>query len=158
MDFDYDKSPAIANLVIWLIAAVWLLALLVLLQMDQLMFILLIGVVLVIAVVVVGVSPLLTSHEVEEGKIIIRQGWHSRVVMPMEQVSSVQRMDKIEVKEGVILDAFNRTLVMTGSKKNGVRIELKNEIRVPSSFWKKVRTVVLDVNEPERFIAAISKS
>jgi|WetSurMetagenome_2_1015567.scaffolds.fasta_scaffold37624_4 hypothetical protein len=158
MDFEYDKSPAFVNLVIWLIAAVWLLVLLVLLQMDQLMFILLIGVVLAIAVVVVGVSPLLTFHEVEEGKIIIRQGWHSRVVMPIDQVSSVKRMDKIEVKEGVILDAFNRTLVMTGSKKNGVRIELKKEIRVASSFWKKVGTVVLDVNEPERFIAVIGKN
>lgn len=158
MDFEYDRRPLIVNLIIWLIAAVWLLVLLVLLPGDQLWYIFLIGMILAIAVIVVGVSPLLTSHKVEEGKIIINQGWHSRVTVPLEQVRSVQRMDKIEVKEGVILDAFNRTLVMTGSKKNGVRIELKNEIRVASSFWKKVRTVVLDVNEPERFIAAIGKN
>jgi len=158
MDFDYDKRPAIVNLVIWSIAAIWLIILLVLLQMDQLMFILLIVAVMTIALVVVGVSPLLTSHDVEEDRIIIRQGWHSRVVVPIEKVTSVHRMEKIGIKEGVILDAFNRTLVMTGSKKNGVRIELKSEIRVPSAFWKKVETVVLDVNEPERFIAAIGKS
>jgi hypothetical protein len=78
--------------------------------------------------------------------------------VPVEQVTSVQRMEKIGIKEGVILDAFNRTLVMTGSKKNGVRIKLIKDIRVPSAFWKKVGTIVLDVNEPERFMAAIGKS
>jgi membrane protein YdbS with pleckstrin-like domain len=158
MDFEYDKGPAIVNLVIWLLAVVWLMVLLVLLRLDQLSFILLVGTVLAFAVIVVGISPLLTSHNVEEDRIVIRQGWHSRITVPKDQVKSVQRMDRIEIKEGVILDAFNRTLVMTGSKKNGVRIELKNEIRVPSTFWKKVGTVILDVNEPERFMAAIDKS
>ena len=80
------------------------------------------------------------------------------MVVPVDQVDRIQRMEKIDVKEGILLDAFNKTLVLTGSKVNGIRLELKEEVRVPSAFWKRVKVVIFDVDDPERFIAEVSKA
>ncbi|KAF5053607.1 hypothetical protein DSECCO2_396770 [anaerobic digester metagenome] len=158
MQFEHDRKPAIVNLVIWMIAAVWLMVLLAFLPEERLLFIVVMGLILAITVLVIGVSPLLTSHEVYDGKIVIRQGWHSKLVVPMDQVKRLQRLDRIEAKEGVLLDAFNRTLVMTDSKANGIRLEMREAQRVPAVFWKKVDVVIFDVTDPDRFVAEVTRS
>ncbi len=158
MQFEHDRKPAIVNLVIWMIAAVWLMVLLAFLPEERLLFIVVMGLILAITVLVIGVSPLLTSHEVYDGKIVIRQGWHSKLVVPMDQVKRLQRLDRIEAKEGVLLDAFNRTLVMTDSKANGIRLEMREAKRVPAVFWKKVDVVIFDVTDPDRFVAEVTRS
>jgi membrane protein YdbS with pleckstrin-like domain len=158
MQFEHDRKPALVNLVIWMIAAVWLMVLLAFLPEERLLFIAVIGFILGITVLVIGVSPLLTHHEVNDGKIVIRQGWHSKLVIPMDQVKRLQRLDRNEAKEGVLLDAFNRTLVMTDSKANGIRLEIKEAVRVPAVFWKKVDVVIFDVSDPDRFVAEVTKS
>jgi hypothetical protein len=158
MIFEHDRRPAIVNLVIWIIVTIWLLILLSFLPEEPLLFIAVVGAAMAVAVLVIGVSPLLTPHEIVDGKIFIRQGWHSHMDVPLDQVERVQRLEEIKVKEGVILDAFNKTLVLTGSKVNGIRIDLKKEVRVPSSFWKKVKVVIFDVDDPARFVAEIEKA
>ena len=158
MQFEHDRRPAIVNLVIWTIAAVWLMVLLAFLPEERMLFIVVMGLILAFTVLVIGVSPLLTRHEVKDGKIVIRQGWHSKLVVPMDQVKRLQRLDRIEVKEGVLLDAFNRTLVMTDSRSNGIRLEMREAKRVPAVFWKKVDVVIFDVTDPDRFIAEVARS
>jgi|ADurb_Cas_02_Slu_FD_contig_31_2766845_length_1335_multi_7_in_0_out_0_2 membrane protein YdbS with pleckstrin-like domain len=158
MRFEHDRRSLTINLALWVIAAVWLMALLALLPGVRLLHLLLVGSVLTIAVLVVGVSPLLTPHEVTEGRIILRQGWHHRLVVPVARVKRLERLDRIEAKEGVLMDAFNRTLVMTDGKANGLRLELKEAVRVPSALWKKVDAVIFDVDEPDRFIAEVDKA
>ncbi|MHC1681255.1 MAG: hypothetical protein AB9860_08480 [Methanomassiliicoccales archaeon] len=158
MQFEHDRRPAIVNLVIWMIAAIWLMVLLAFLPEERLLFIAVMGISLVITVMVIGVSPLLTKHEVIDGNVVIRQGWHSKLVIPMDQVKRLQRLDRIEAKEGVLLDAFNRTLVMTDSKSNGIRLEMKKAVRVPAAFWKKVDVVIFDVVDPDRFVAEVTRS
>jgi membrane protein YdbS with pleckstrin-like domain len=158
MQFEHDRRPAIVNLVIWTIAAVWLMVLLAFLPEERMLFIVVMGLILAFTVLVIGVSPLLTRHEVIDGKIVIRQGWHSKLVVPMDQVKRLQRLDRIEAKEGVLLDAFNRTLVMTDSRSNGIRLEMREAKRVPAVFWKKVDVVIFDVTDPDRFIAEVARS
>lgn len=158
MQFEHDRRPAIVNLVIWTIAAVWLMVLLAFLPEERMLFIVVMGLILAFTVLVIGVSPLLTRHEVIDGKIVIRQGWHSKLVVPMDQVKRLQRLDRIEAKEGVLLDAFNRTLVMTDSRSNGIRLEMREAKRVPAVFWKKVDVVIFDVTDPDRFIAEVTRS
>lgn len=158
MQFEHDRRPAIVNLVIWTIAAVWLMVLLAFLPEERMLFIVVMGLILAFTVLVIGVSPLLTRHEVIDGKIVIRQGWHSKLVVPMDQVKRLQRLDRIEAKEGVLLDAFNRTLVMTDSRSNGIRLEMRDAKRVPAVFWKKVDVVIFDVTDPDRFIAEVARS
>jgi membrane protein YdbS with pleckstrin-like domain len=158
MQFEHDRRPAIVNLIIWIIAAVWLMVILAYLPQESLLFIVIVGVILAIAVLVIGVSPLLTRHEVVDGNIVLRQGWHYKLVIPTNIVKRLQRLERIEAKEGVILDAFNRTLVMTDSKVNGIRLEIKEPLRVPAAFWKKVDMVIFDVTDPERFVAEVTRS
>lgn len=158
MEFMYDRRPAIINLAIWFIAAVWLMVLLVLIPEEISPLIVLTGAALTASVLVVGVSPLLTRHEIVDGKIILRQGWHIRFTIPLDRVKGIQRLDRIEVKEGVLMDAFNRTLVMTDAKTGGVRLEIKQAVRVPSAFWKKVAVVIFDVEDPDRFMAEVMRS
>jgi len=158
MQFEKDRRPAIVNLAIWTIAAVWLMVLLAFLPEERILFVVVMGGLLVLTVLVIGVSPLLTPHEVVDGQIVIRQGWHSKLAIPLDQVKRLQRLDRIEAKEGVLLDAFNRTLVMTDSKSNGIRLEIKEAVRVPAAFWKKVDVVIFDVTDPDRFVAEVTRS
>ena len=158
MRFEHDRRPAVINLLIWAIAALLLMVLLALVPGGDLAFFAVTGAVLALAIVVVGVSPLLTMHEIAESKIVIRQGWHSRMVVPMDMVKRLQRLERIEAKEGVLLDAFNRTLVMTDGKSNGIRLEMKKAVRVPAAFWKKVDVVIFDVVDPDRFVAEVTSS
>ncbi len=158
MNFDHNRRPAIVNLVLWIIVAVWLLVLLSFLFEGRFLFLLFIGGLLALTVLVIGVSPLLTPHEIADGRIFIRQGWHSHMVVPVDQVQRVERLDRVLVKEGVLFDAFNRTLVLTDSKVNGVKLELKKEVRVPSAFWKKVGVVIFDVDDRDRFIAELERT
>lgn len=155
MMYEHDRRPAMVNLAIWIVIAIWLLVLLFILPERPLLFMTAIAAILAITVLVIGVSPLLTPHEIADGVVHIRQGWHSHMDFKLDQVRNVQRLNVIKMKEGVLLDAFNRTLVLTGSKVNGVRIDLKYEMRVPSAFWKKVKVVIFDVDDPDRFIAEI---
>ncbi|HNX46994.1 MAG TPA: hypothetical protein PLC39_00520 [Methanomassiliicoccales archaeon] len=158
MQFEHDRRPAFVNLVLWAIMAMWLMIILAFLPHERLLFVVVMGALLVITVLVIGVSPLLTMHEVIDGKIVLRQGWHSKVVIPLDQVKRLQRLERIEVKEGVLLDAFNRTLVMTDSKVNGIRLEMKSVVRVPAAFWKRVDVVIFDVSDPDRFVAEVTRS
>ncbi len=158
MRFEHDHRSLTINLALYAIVAVWLMALLALLPGMRPIYLLLVGSVLAIAVLVVGLSPLLTPHEVTEGLIILRHGWHHRLVVPVARVKRLERLDRIEAKEGVLMDAFNRILVMTDGKANGLRLELKEAVRVPSALWKKVDTVIFDVDEPDRFIAEVDKA
>jgi len=117
-----------------------------------LLFEVVIGSLLAVCVLVIGISPLVAKHEIVDGRIIIRQAWHSRVTVPLSLVKRVQVLERIDKKEGVVLDAFNRTLVLTDSKVNGVRLDLNREIRAPCAFWKKVNVVIFDVVDPTRFM------
>ncbi len=157
MQFEYDRRPVFINLVIWSIAAVWLMVILVLVPQEISPIIVLTGIALTASVLVVGVSPLLTEHEIADGEIRLRQGWHVKLTVPVDRVKGLQRLERIEAKEGVLLDAFNRTLVMTDAKTNGMRLEIRDPVRVPSAFWKKVDVVIFDVTESERFLAEVTR-
>mgnify|MGYP000904959727 CR=1 FL=1 len=158
MDFEHDRKPAFVNLAVWTVAAIWIIVLMAFLPSQRELFLLAVGGTTVMALLVVGVSPLLTPHRIEDGVLIVRQGWHSKAVIPLPLITKVQLMERIEAKEGVLLDAFNRTLVMTDSKSNGIRIQLKEAIRFPWAFWKKADVVIFDVSDPQRFIAEVGKA
>ncbi len=157
MYYEHDRRSAFINLIIWSAAAVWVLVLLSFLPEQRSLFLLIVGGVLFFTIVVIGISPLFTPHELTGEGIVLRQGWHSRLVIPFDRVKGVQSLDRIEAKEGVLLDMFNRTLVMTDARKNGLRLELKETVRVPSMFWKKVDVVIFDVDDRDRFVAEVSK-
>jgi hypothetical protein len=159
MEFAYDRRPVIINMIIWAIVTLWLLLLLFFLFPEQrALYISIMGSMAAISLLIIGVSPLLTSHEILDKKIFIRQGWHSHLIVPVDQVRRVQRLERIEAKEGVLLDAFSGTLVLTDSKTKGIRMELKKEMRAPTAFWKKVNVVIFDVDDPDRFIAEFERS
>ena len=159
MEFGYDRRPVLINMIVWAVAVLWLLLLLFFMFPEQrALYIMTIGSLAAIALVIVGVSPLLTSHEISDGKIIVRQGWHSHLAVPVKQVKRVQRLESIEAKEGVLFDAFSGTLVLTDSRSKGIRLELRDEMRVPTALWKKVKVVIFDVDDPDRFVAELERS
>jgi len=106
--------------------------------------------------IVVGLSPLLTKHSVLRSRIILRQGWYFRCIVPFEDVESFGPWDG-EPKYGLRISLARRTLYAVGSTHNLVFLRLRRPRRFSQVLFLEAKEIVFDVNDRDRFLAALQE-
>ncbi len=111
------------------------------------------AVLLTVYIVVWGVSPLLTDHWLTTTRLVLRQGWYFRTVLPLREIEGVEPFEG-RVPLGLRAPFGRRRLYATGSKVGLVSVRLRR----PRRFWAVLGAdadeIVFDVDSRDRFLEA----
>lgn len=116
----------------------------------------LIAVLLFLYLWVVGASPLLTKHELLRSRVILRQGWYFKAILPLEDAEEIGPWDG-DPKFGLRISLARRCLFVVGSGQGLVSIRLRDPRRFSQVLFLKAREIVFDVDDRDRFLAAIGE-
>ncbi|MEK6911837.1 MAG: hypothetical protein AABX36_03430 [Candidatus Thermoplasmatota archaeon] len=156
VEFVYRRGMFLQRLLLLAVLAVNLLVFLALLVPTPPFWLALTGAALTVYLVVSGVSPLLTDHWLTTTRLILRQGWYFRAVVPLRSIRSVEPFEG-KPKLGLSAPWGRRRLYVTGSKEGLVAVRLAT----PRRFWQvlgaEIDEIVFDVDARERFLAAFAE-
>jgi len=142
--FPYGRQQFAINLLLLLI----LLAVLplVLLSIGDLDAVIVVGFSLMILVLVAifGISPMLTAHEIDGERLVLRQGLQFKAVVPLENIRDVRRVDTGPRRTGTWSRSFGSTLYITTRRHDLIQIHLKKRQRFSWAMWKEADVVVFD--------------
>ena len=93
-DFTYDRKWIMRSTLFLTVAVIWVMVLIVLLLPFDPLVTIVMGLALGLFLLVVGVSPFLTRHTVNANDIILRQGWHFTVSVPIENIKAINLIDE----------------------------------------------------------------
>lgn len=113
--------------------------------------------VLVAYLFVVGLSPMLTKHTLTRSRIILRQGWYFRCVLPFSDAESIGPFDG-EPKYGLRLSPSRGILfVVGGGRNNLISVRLREPRRFAQALFFTAQEIVFDVDDREAFLAAVTE-
>jgi len=151
LEFDYGHSAFLQRAL--LLLGVWIVATVLLASAAGLAvpWIVVVSATIGAYALVFGFSPLLTRHWLTRSRLILRQGWYFRAILPLRDLRSIAAYEG-DPKIGLRGDITRRTVFVTGSKVGLVAVEL----RTPRRFWQVLFTtadrVVFDVDGRDRFL------
>ena len=156
--FDYAKGWIVRSTLFLAVAVIWVMLLIMfLLPFDPIVTIVM-GSAMAMFFIVVGVSPFLTGHTIEEREIVLRQGWHFNVHIPAENVKAINFIDEAPKDRSLFISQTRGILNITASKSGLVSLKLRRPQRFASVFWRKADQVIFDVVDQEGFRQAFEKA
>ena len=156
-DFAYDRKWIVRSTLFLAVALVWVMLLIVFLLPFDLVTTVVMGLVVTVFFVVVGISPLWTEHSIEGDTIVLRQGWHFQMRVPLENVRAIELIDKVPKRLGIFTAHPRGTLNITSSNQGLVSLKLRRPQRFASLFWRSADVIVLDIKNREGFRQALEK-
>lgn len=105
-------------------------------------------------------SPLLTEHWLTRSRLILRQGWYFRTIIPFAEIEAIDASDRtgpLRVPLGIHRPLGQPALFVTGGRTNLVTVRLRNPMRFWQSFGLSVREIVFDVTDRPRFFEAFEE-
>lgn len=109
----------------------------------------------ILMVFLYGISPMMSSHHIEDGELVLNQGIFFRARIPMNKIRSVEPLDVGPSRTGVFFLLRRSILYVTTRRHDLIVIKLEGPRRFGMIFGKKVDQIVFDVLEQERMIEAI---
>lgn len=155
MDFPYPKGFLYLRLVLILTLIFFLLMLSTYFSFVGFWSISLL-IVLLVYLVVVGLSPLFTNHWVTLTRLVLRQGLYFKVSIPYSEIESIQLTNEV-AKYGVRSSWARDKVYIATSQRGLVSIRLKNPIRFLLILGKSATELIVSVEEPDRFVNAITE-
>ena len=105
-------------------------------------------------------SPLLTQHWITRSRVILRQGWYFRAVLPFSGIDALQAADDagaFRTPLGISRPFGQPVLFVTGGRTNLVRVRLQRPRRFWQAFGLSASEIVFDVTDREEFLAAFEE-
>jgi len=99
-----------------------------------------------------SISPALTRHSIGPEGIAVRQGWYFRAAIPVANISEVGLTDEDGPPRSISYSPRRRRLYVTLSSGPLAFIELREAVPLPFSSGRPVSTVVLSLDDPEKFV------
>ncbi len=115
---------------------------------------------LAIAAILFAVSPLLTEHWLTRSRVILRQGWYFRAVLPFTDIASVTAADEktpLRAPIGIHRPLGQPTLYVTGGRTGLLILRLRTPRRFWSSFGLEASEIIFDVDDREGFLRAYTE-
>ena len=157
-DFAYDRRWLLRSTLFLAAAVAWIMLMIVfLLPFDPVVTIVM-GTALAVFLLVVGISPFLTEHSIEESGIVLRQGWHFSIRIPLENVKAINLIDDAPKDRSLLVSQTRGTLNITSSKVGLISLKLRRPQRFASVFWRRADDVVFDVTDREGFRQAFERA
>ncbi len=115
---------------------------------------------LALGTVLFAVSPLLTQHWLTRSRLILRQGWYFRVILPFSEIASLTAEDDtapLRVPLGIHRPLGQATLFVTGGRSGLVMVRLVHPRRFWSSFGLEAIQIVFDVDDRDGILRAYAE-
>jgi hypothetical protein len=109
----------------------------------------------VVIFVVLGVSPLLTAHEIVDGVLVLHQGWYFRARIPVDDIRSIARLDRGPSRTGVFFRVLSATLFVTSRRNDLIELRLRSKRPFGWALGKKADRVVFDVEDTGAMLQAL---
>lgn len=104
---------------------------------------------------VLGVSPLMTTHELADGVLVLRQGWYFRAEVPISKIRSAERLDRGPARTGVFFRLLSATLYVTSRRTDLIELRLGARKPFGWALGKKADRIVFDVVETDSMLRAL---
>lgn len=101
--------------------------------------------------VVWGASPLFTTHWLTTSRLILRQGWYFRAVIPLREIVSAEAFDG-EPKLGIRALMGRQRLYVAGSRVGLVAVRLRSPRRFWTVLGATAHEIVFDVDSRDAFL------
>lgn len=111
----------------------------------------------IIILAVFGISPLLTCHTVTDNYILLRQGIYFVARIQLEDIERIEVWGGKAKGLGVSCEKENLRLYVVTRNEGLVRLVLKENRRLGLLFKNDVTDIVVNVNEPKRFVSLVSE-
>ena len=118
------------------------------------------GVVLAAYFLLFTVSPLITQHWVTRSRLILRQGWYFRAVIPFSDIESIASADdagRTRVPLGIHRPLGQPALFVTGGRTGLVSVRLRRPRKFWQAFGLSATEIIFDVTDREGFLAAFNE-
>jgi hypothetical protein len=118
------------------------------------------GVVLAAYFLLFTISPLMTQHWVTRSRLILRQGWYFRAVIPFSEIESITAADdaaRTKVPLGIHRPLGQPALFVTGGRTGLVSVRLRSPRRFWQAFGLSATEIIFDVVDREGFLAAFQE-
>lgn len=119
-----------------------------------------IAAILVVYGLVFVLSPLLTDHWITRSRLILRQGWYFRAIVPFADIESLAPADeaaRTRVPLGIHRPMGHPTLFVTGGRIGLVALRLGRPRRFWQAFGLVASEILFDVTDREGFLAAFEE-
>lgn len=103
-------------------------------------------------------SPLRTVHWLTRSRLVLRQGWYFRAILPFDEIAEVEAPEWVpgRIPLGVHHPLGGRTLFVTGGRRGLVAVRLVAPRRFWQAFGLRASEIVFDVDDPARFLAEVA--
>ncbi|MFW5914730.1 MAG: hypothetical protein ACOCSO_02935, partial [Thermoplasmatota archaeon] len=154
-EFPHDRQGALVNLAFLVaLAIVMPVAFMGLMGTDLMVFAALIMMVSAL-ILVLGISPLLTAHSLSGNELILRQGWYFRARIPLDNISSVRRLESGPRRTGVFFRVLRASMFVTTRRHDLLELELKEPQRFPWALNKRAGRVIFDTSDNRAFLRSL---
>ena len=110
--------------------------------------------------VLFAISPLLTQHWITRSRVILRQGWYFRAVLPFSGIEELVAADDAHTFRtplGISRPFGQPVLFVTGGRTNLVRVRLRRPRRFWQAFGLSASEIVFDVTDRDGFLASFEE-
>lgn len=107
-----------------------------------------------------AVSPLFTTHWLTRSRIILRQGWYFRAILPLSEVVSLEPVDELRPGStplGIHRPLGQSTLYVTGGRAGLVVVRLAEPRRFWQAFGLRADEIIFDVADRDGFLTAVEE-
>ena len=108
-----------------------------------------------ILVLVIGISPIMTDHALTENELVLRQGWYFHSIIPVDEIGSVNVLERGPRRTGVFFDFRGKSLYVTTQRSNLIKITLKQQRRFNWALGKRTDQVIFDSLDQMAFLKAM---
>ena len=135
-------------------------AFLVLFPAASLLPIALLAAVLAVGAVLFAVSPLLTQHWLTRSRLILRQGWYFRAILPLAEIESASASEETKAAQvplGIHRPLGRPVLFVTAGRSGLIVLRLARPRRFWQAFGLAAEEIVFDVTDPTGFLAGLEE-
>lgn len=123
-------------------------------------YLILIGVTFAAGFVLFCLSLFFTEHWLTRSRLILRQGWYFRAVIPFGEIDSVRAGEELgrhRIPLGVHRPLGRAALYVTGGRTGLVEVRLLRPRRFLQAFGLLASEIVFDVTDPRGFLSAFEE-
>lgn len=116
------------------------------------------GIVLGAATIVFALSPLATDHWLTRSRLILRQGWYFRAILPLADLESLRPAEdfsRLKAPLGIHRPLGEPALYVTGGRTGLVVARLREPRRFWQSFGLRASEIIFDVADRDAFLRAV---
>ena len=147
----YSKQAFLPNLLLLIIVPMIVLTIMLSTPVDPVLGASVI-ILLLLVLLVLGVSPFLTSHELHDDRLVLRQGWYFKAVIPLNNILEAEHLDNGPRKIGVSFRMAGPVVSVTTRKHDVIELRLRRQQTFVWALGKHADRVIFDAIDDRRLL------